>query len=75
MEIAGVMARSPLTISAIVSGPTPIASAKALCEIPIGMRYSSDRISPAVIGFVMIERYYDSGCMSMIIDDGNFLWA
>ena len=49
MDMAGVIDRLPCTISLIARGATPIARAMAFWEIPIGLRYSSNRISPGVI--------------------------
>ena len=41
------------------------------CEIPIGLRYSSKRISPGVIGSYMTIPYDVIGVLSMIINDGD----
>lgn len=49
MDMACVMERLPSTISLIARGATPIARAIAFCEIPMGLRYSSNRISPGVM--------------------------
>ena len=54
MDIAGVMERRPCTISLIARGATPMARAIAFWEIPIGLRYSSSRISPGVTGVSMV---------------------
>ena len=64
MDIAGVIERLAWTILLITRGATPMARAMASCEIPIGLRYSSSRISPGVIG------------LSMSISSGiTVLWA
>ena len=52
-----------------------MAEAMASCEIPIGFRYSSRRISPGVIGCNMVIRYYSARPVSMIINDSHFLSA
>ena len=49
-DMAGVIERLPWTISLIARGATPMARDMAFCEIPIGLRYSSNRISPGVMG-------------------------
>ena len=43
------------TISLIARGATPMARAIALGEIPMGLRYSSSRISPGVIGLSIFD--------------------
>jgi hypothetical protein len=50
IDMAGVIERLPRTISLTARGGTPIARAIAFWEIPMGLRYSSSRISPGVIG-------------------------
>lgn len=50
IDMAGVIERLPWTISLIACEETPMARAIAFGEIPIGLRYSSTRISPGVIG-------------------------
>ena len=50
---SGVMERLPSTISLITRGTTPTSRAMAFCEIPLGLRYSSSRILPGVIGSFM----------------------
>lgn len=57
MDMAGVMARLPSTISLIARGGTPMARAMAFCEMPRGCKYSSNRISPGVIGLFMAVTY------------------
>ena len=53
MDIAEVIERLEWTISLITRGATPMARAMAFCETPMGLRYSSSRISPGVIGLSM----------------------
>ena len=53
MDMAGVMDLRPCTISLIARGATPMARAMAFWEIPMGLRYSSSRISPGVTGVSM----------------------
>ena len=48
--MVGVMDRRAWMISLIARGATPMARAMAFWEMPMGMRYSSNRISPGVIG-------------------------
>lgn len=71
MDVAGVMERLPRTISLIARGATPISRAIAFCEIPRGLRYSSSKISPGVIGSFMFIFYNVIGSFSMIIDYRN----
>ena len=70
---SSVMGHSPRTISSIVCGGTPMASAMAMCEMPMGFRYSSARISPGVMGFIMVTRYYAGKFSSMIVNYCNLL--
>ena len=56
MDMTGVIERCPSTISLIERGATPMARAMAFCEIPIGVRYSSSRISPGMMGGFMAGR-------------------
>ena len=72
---SSVMGHSPRTISSIVCGGTPIALAIAVCEIPMGLRYSSARISPGVMEFIMVTRYNAVKFSSMIVNYGNLLRA
>ena len=72
---AGVMAHSPRMISLIIHGETPIVSAIASGEIPMGLRYSSARISPGVIGFIMATLRSSAGDVSMVINDSNLVRA
>ncbi len=51
--MVGVIERLPSTISLIALGGTPMALAMAFCEMPSGLRYSSKRISPAVMGVIV----------------------
>ena len=46
MNIAGVMERRPSTISFTARNGSPINRAMAFCEIPVGLRYTYNRISP-----------------------------
>ena len=55
--------RRAWTISLIVCGLTPKARARAFCEMPRGVRYSSRRISPGVIG---------SGAVGMVFGSISF---
>ena len=71
MDVAGVMERLPRTISLIARGATPIARAIAFCEIPVGLRYSSSKISPGVIGSFTLIFYNVIGSFSMLIDYRN----
>lgn len=50
IDMAGVIERRPSTISLTARGGTRMARPMAFCEMPIGLRYSSKRISPGVIG-------------------------
>ncbi len=50
-------------------GATPIARAIAFCEIPIGSRYSSSKISPGIMGGLMIVTYDVIGSLSMVVRD------
>ena len=52
IDISAVMDRRPSTISLTVRGETPSPRASAFCDKPSGLRYSSRRISPGVIGFM-----------------------
>ena len=61
IDMVGVMERLPRTISLMALGGTPIALAMAFCEMPNGFRYSSRRISPAVIGSFMGITYHVIG--------------
>ena len=71
IDMAGVIDRRPCTISLIARGATPMARAMAFCEIPIGLRYSSSKISPGVMGSFMSISYNVIGLFSMIIDYRN----
>jgi len=55
IDISAVMDRRPSTISLTVRGETPSPRASAFCDRPSGLRYSSRRISPGVIGFMGIS--------------------
>src|SRR6266481_5689745 len=60
MDMVGVMARLPRTISLMARGGTPMARAMAFWEIFMGVRYSSSKISPGVMGGLMgcnVSRY------------------
>ena len=50
-----------------------MACAMATCEIPMGFRYSSARISPGVMGFSMVTRYIAAKFSSMVVNYGNLL--
>ena len=39
----------------------------------MGLRYSSARISPGVMGFIMVTRYNAEKFSSMIVNYGNLL--
>lgn len=67
IDMDGVIDRRPCTISLIARGATPIARAMAFCEIPIGLRYSSSRISPGVMEPFIVIYYNITGVWSMVI--------
>lgn len=71
----GVIERRPRTISFTARGGTPIARAIAFCEMLMGFKYSSRRISPGVIGGFMAITCSVMGEESMIIADGDFIGA
>lgn len=66
-----VMERLPWTISLMARGATPMARAMAFWEMPMGVIYSSRRISPRVIGFFMAMTYGVIVALSMDVAHGD----
>jgi len=72
IDIRGVIERCPRTISLTARGGTPIARAIAFCEMPMGFKYSSSRISPGEMGGFMDITYSVIRSSSMVVADGDF---